>query len=161
MINKVVLVGRLVRDIELRKTPNGLSVARFTLACDRVGSKNADGSNNADFITCVAWRQSADYLSSYASKGRIVGVEGHITTGSYDGADGRKVYTTEVTCDRVTLIGPGPTNNQTTANNFVNNGYQPAMNNPVMSNPMNQPMGDFGDLANGPSLDISSDDLPF
>ena len=149
MINKVVLVGRLVRDIELRKTPNGLSVARFTLACDRVGSKNADGSNNAD------------YLSSYASKGRIVGVEGHITTGSYDGADGRKVYTTEVTCDRVTLIGPGPTNNQTTANNFVNNGYQPAMNNPVMSNPMNQPMGDFGDLANGPSLDISSDDLPF
>lgn len=162
MINKVVLVGRLVRDIELRKTPSGLSVARFTLACDRVGSKNAEGTNNADFITCVAWRQSADYLSSYASKGRIVGVEGHITTGSYDGADGKKVYTTEVTCDRVSLIGSNPNNNtNTTANQFQNNGFNPMMNNPVMSNPMNQPMGDFGDLSNGPSLDISSDDLPF
>lgn len=162
MVNRVVLVGRITRDIDLRKTPSGLSVARFTVACNRIGSRNSDGSNNADFINCVAWRQSADYLSSYANKGSIVAVEGRITTGSYDGADGKKVYTTEVTADRVSLIG-GNTRNASVQqdNNFAPaNQYQSPSYTP-MNEPAPSGFGDFGSIGDGPTIDISSDDLPF
>lgn len=166
MINKVVLVGRITRDVDLRKTNSGLSVARFTVACNRISSRsnqNQNGNTNqsADFINCVAWRQSADYLANYASKGSIVGVEGHITTGSYDGADGKKVYTTEVTCDRVTLIGGRSDNASANVNTTMNNptsfGQATPMSNPISNDELNQ----YADMLNGPSLDISSDDLPF
>lgn len=99
-INSVVLTGRLTKDIELRKTASDLSVTRFTVAVDR--AKKEDG---ADFILCVAWRQNADFLANYASKGTMVGVTGHIKTGSYDDrTTGKKVFTTEVECDRVTIL---------------------------------------------------------
>ena len=67
MINRVVLVGRLTKDVEVRKTTTGLSVASFTVACDRRGQKNPDGSSQADFINCTAWRQSADFLGDRKS----------------------------------------------------------------------------------------------
>ena len=76
MINRVVLVGRLTKDIELRKTNSNISTCTFTLACNRrYSSSQANGQQTADFINCVAWRQSADFLAQYASKGAIVGVE--------------------------------------------------------------------------------------
>ena len=103
MINNVVLVGRLTKDIELRKTSSNISTCTFTLACNRKFSSGNNGPT-ADFINCVAWRQSADFLAQYASKGAIVGVEGRITTRNYEGQNGR-VYVTEVTCDSVQLIG--------------------------------------------------------
>ena len=80
MINSVVLVGRLTKDIELRKTQSGLSVASFTVACDRRLSQEQRNNNeqSADFINCVAWRGSADFLGKYAHKGDTVGVEGKI-----------------------------------------------------------------------------------
>ena len=169
MINKVVLVGRITRDIDLRKTNSGLSVARFTVACNRVPSRSntqQNGNNqSADFISCVAWRQSADYLASYATKGSIIGVEGHITTGSYDGADGRKVYTTEVTADRVTLIGGRNENasmNATMNNTASMNNYSVPGINPNPANAVsNEELSQYADMLNGPALDISSDDLPF
>ena len=111
MINKVVLVGRLTKDIDLRKTSSNLSTCTFTLACNRRYSSNQQNGPTADFINCVAWRQSADYLAQYASKGSIVGVEGRITTRNYEGQNG-KVYVTEVTCDNVTLIGSNRSNNK-------------------------------------------------
>lgn len=91
MINRVVLVGRLTRDVEVRKTASGLSVATFTVACDRRMARGQDGNNqqSADFISCVAWRQAADFLGSYAHKGALVGVEGRIQTRNYD-RDGQK-----------------------------------------------------------------------
>ena len=97
MINRVVLVGRLTRDVEVRKTASGLSVATFTVACDRRMARGQDGNNqqSADFISCVAWRQAADFLGSYARKGALVGVEGRIQTRNYD-RDGQKVYVTEI-----------------------------------------------------------------
>ena len=95
MINKSILVGRLTKDPELRKTPNNISVVNFTVACDRYGE-------GADFIPCVCYKQSADYLSKYGKKGDVVAVDGHITTGSYEGRNG-KVYTVEVTVDRIAL----------------------------------------------------------
>ncbi|MGM9917864.1 MAG: single-stranded DNA-binding protein, partial [Lactimicrobium massiliense] len=104
MINRVVLVGRLTKDVEVRKTTTGLSVASFTVACDRRGQKNPDGSSQADFINCTAWRQSADFLGQYARKGAMVGVEGRIQTRSYDDQQGQRRYVTEVVCDNVSLL---------------------------------------------------------
>lgn len=96
MINNVVLVGRLTKDVQTRKTTGGISKAEFTVACDRIGT-------GADFISCVAWRQPADFIGQYGKKGNLVGVRGSITTRSYD-KDGVKRYVTEVTADDVRLL---------------------------------------------------------
>jgi single-strand DNA-binding protein len=107
MINNVVLVGRLTKEIILRQTTNGINTCSFTIACDRKNSKN----NEADFINCVAWRQSADFLNKYARKGNKVGVEGRITTRNYKNNNGQKVYVTEVTCEQVQVLESKNDNN--------------------------------------------------
>ena len=152
MINKVVLVGRLTKDIDLRKTSSNLSTCTFTLACNRRYSSNQQNGPTADFINCVAWRQSADYLAQYASKGSIVGVEGRITTRNYEGQNG-KVYVTEVTCDNVTFIGSNRSNN--TVNTSNNQTFTPSSEPTYSENDFDE------EFSNTPSLDISSDDLPF
>ena len=153
MINRVVLVGRLTKDIELRKTNSNISTCTFTLACNRRYANANNGGPTADFISCVAWRQSADFLAQYASKGAIVGVEGRITTRNYDGPNG-KVYVTEVTCDNVQLIGNSNRSN-VAANPSINQTFTPSVEASYSEN-------DFeDDFSNTPSLDISSDDLPF
>ena len=101
MINRVVLVGRLTKDVELRKTVNGVSVSSFTVACDRPKKKGEE--STADFIRCMAWRQPAEFLATYAKKGDIVAVDGRIQTGSYD-QNGRTVYTTDVIADQVRIL---------------------------------------------------------
>ena len=157
MINNVVLVGRLTKDIDLRKTSSNISTCTFTLACDKKFKPTQEGAPTADFISCVAWRQSADFLASYASKGSIVAVEGSIQTRNYDGQDGRKVYVTEVLCDRVRLIGGNRNNTGVSANSQV-----PSMNQtftPSVEPSFDENMDD--NFSNTPSLDISSDDLPF
>lgn len=98
MINREVLVGRLTKDCEVKKTQSGISTCSFTVACDRRGE-------GTDFINCVAWRQSADFLGQYAKKGALVGVDGHIQTRNYDDKDGKKIYVTEVVADTVMLLG--------------------------------------------------------
>lgn len=101
-LNNVVLVGRLTKDIDLRKTQNNISVCQFTLAVNR--PKRKDQPEEADFIQCVAWSHSADFLSSYASKGAIVSVEGEIRTRNYLNPQGEKVYITEILADKVQII---------------------------------------------------------
>lgn len=101
MINKVVLVGRLTQNPELRKSPGGHSVCRFTIACDRNTNRQE---KKADFINCVAWRQAADFLSRYGCKGILVGLAGHIQTRSYTGNNGQTIYTTEVLCEELRLL---------------------------------------------------------
>lgn len=101
MINRVVLVGRLTKDAEIRKTGSGITMATFTVACDRM--KKKDEEKQADFIRCIAWRQSAEYMERYAKRGMIVGVDGRIQTGSYE-KNGATVYTTDVVCDNVRIL---------------------------------------------------------
>lgn len=149
MINSVVLVGRLTKDIDLRKTSSNISTCSFTLACDKKFKPAQEGAATADFIQCVAWRQSADFLAQYATKGAIVGVEGSIQTRSYDGQNG-KVYVTEVLCDRVRLIGGNRSGVTNTATN--NHTYTPSVE---------PSFNEEDNFSNTPSLDISSDDLPF
>lgn len=101
MLNRVELLGRLTRDVELRKTPQNKSVAKFTLAVDRKYKR--EGGQNTDFINCVAWEQSADYLAKYSHKGDVVGVDGSIQTGKYEGKSGT-IYTTDVIAEYVCIV---------------------------------------------------------
>lgn len=103
MINRVVLIGRLTRDPELRRTPQGDAVTSFTLAVNRNYTAK-DGQQQADFINCVVWRKPAENVERYCSKGSLVGVEGRIQTRSYDNAQGQKVYVVEVICDSVQFL---------------------------------------------------------
>ena len=102
MLNKVVLIGRLIKDPDLRYTTSGIAVARFILAVDR-GFKNQDGEKQADFIPITVWRTQAENCAKYLQKGRLVAVVGRIQTGSYD-KDGQRHYTTEVVADEVTFL---------------------------------------------------------
>lgn len=151
MINNLVLVGRLTKDVEVKKTQSGLSVASFTIACDRRLSQEQknNGEQSADFISCVAWRGSADFLGSYAHKGDTVGVEGRIQTRSYD-RDGQKVYVTEIIANSVSILHstqPRQAQAQTQPQQQVQN---------EVATQANDPMEDY---LNG--YEINSDELPF
>ena len=102
MINRVVLVGRMTRDPELRRTQNGSAVASFTLAMNR--PKRNDEEQQADYISCVVWNKVAENVDKYCSKGSLVGVEGRLRSRSYDNAQGQRVYVTEVVCDSVQFL---------------------------------------------------------
>lgn len=103
-MNRVVLVGRLTRDPELRTTASGVSQTRFTLAVTRKVA-NEDGEHEADFINCVAWRGLADTIYKYFKKGKEIALEGRIQTGSYEANDGTMRYTTDVIVDNITFVG--------------------------------------------------------
>lgn len=102
-MNKVILVGRLVRDPELRQTTSGASVCRFTVAVDR-RFKGQDGERKADFIDCIAWRQGAEFVSRYFSKGRRIGIVGSIQTSTWEDKQGQRQYRTEVSVDETYFV---------------------------------------------------------
>lgn len=102
-LNRVILVGRLTRDPELRHTASGLAIATFTLAVDR-RYKNQQGEKQTDFLRCKAWRQKAEFVSSYVTKGRLVAVEGSIETSEVVGQDGQKRYFTDIVCDNIETL---------------------------------------------------------
>ena len=113
-MNKAILVGRLTRDPELKSTANGTNVCSFSVAVNR-RYKNAEGNYDADFINCTAWRQTAEFVSKYFTKGRMIGVVGSIQTRNYDDKDGKKVYVTEVAADEVYFVESKGDNNTNTA----------------------------------------------
>ena len=102
-MNKVILMGRLTRDPEIRQSQNGdesMKIARYTLAVDRRGSRNSgNGQPTADFIPCVAFGRGADFAEGYLHQGTKIVVTGRIQTGSYTNKDGVKVYTTDIIVD--------------------------------------------------------------
>jgi len=105
MINRVVLVGRLTKDVDLKYTPSGVAMARLTLAVNLTFT-NQQGEKEANFINCLVWRKQAENAANYLSKGSLAGVEGRIQTGSYEGQDGKRVYTTDVVADSVQFLEP-------------------------------------------------------
>ena len=100
-MNQVGLVGRLVRDPELRFTPNGTATCSFTLAVDDPFAK---GEKKADFISIVTWKQSAEACANFLKKGRLCSVEGRISTRNYDNNEGKKVYVTEIIASNVRFL---------------------------------------------------------
>ncbi|MCL1918776.1 MAG: single-stranded DNA-binding protein [Peptococcaceae bacterium] len=105
MLNRVVLIGRLTKDPELRYTPNGVPVTSFTLAVDRT-YKNSKGERETDFIPCVVFRQLAELCSTYLAKGRMAAIDGRIQVRSFDGQDGQRRWITEVLGDNVRFLSP-------------------------------------------------------
>ena len=127
MINRVVMVGRMTRDPELRRTGSGAAVTSFTLALNR-NYNSADG-QQADYISCVVWNKVAENVAQYCSKGSLVGVECRLRSRTYDNAQGQRVYVTEVVCDSVQFL-------ETRAQRERN---QSSMNQGMMNqNPMDQ-----------------------
>src|SRR5690625_2852212 len=142
-LNRVVLLGRLTRDPELKYTASGVAVANCTIACNRP-YKNQQGENEADFINCVAWRKPAENLANYMKKGGLIGVDGRIQTRSYDGQDGKKVYVTEVVAENIQFLESR--NSQPKQQQRVD----------VYNNEVKQ-----AQQFDGEQIDVSDSDLPF
>lgn len=102
MLNRVILIGRLTKDPELRYLPNGVATGTFTLAVDRPTSK--DKEREADFIPIVTWRQLAESCANYLRKGRLCAVEGRIQVRNYENNEGRRIYVTEIVADNVRFL---------------------------------------------------------
>ena len=165
MINNVVLVGRLTRDVELRYTPSNQAVATFTLAVNRNFKNQSTGEREADFINVVIWRQQAENLANWAKKGALIGVTGRIQTRSYDNQQGQRVYVTEVVAESFQLLESrtareGQGGGYSAGNSFAGgNDYNSPYQAPAQSTPnFAREESPFG--ANNP-MDISDDDLPF
>lgn len=122
MINRVVLVGRLTRDPELRKTTTGTSVASFTLAVDN-RLKDENGNKTTSFIPCVVWKEQAENCVRFIHKGSLVGVEGRLNHRTYDNQEGKKIQVIEVVCDSVQFLEPKKADEETpsTSSNNTSN----------------------------------------
>lgn len=144
-MNNVNLIGRLTKDVDLRYTQSGLAVGRFSVAIDR--PKKDGQSNGTDFPNCVAYGKTAENLAQYMHKGGLVGVTGHIQTGSYETKDGRKVYTTDVSVTNVQFLDSRSSNN---------NGYQ-QQSTPNLSNNGNFSQNNAQNVQNS----FDENDLPF
>lgn len=101
-MNRIILIGRLTRDVELRYTQSGKAVASFTIAVDRKFQKD-----ETDFINIVVWNKAAENCANYIGKGRLVAVDGRLQIRSYDAQDGTKKYVTEVVADDVQFLDKG------------------------------------------------------
>ena len=153
-MNKVCLIGRITRDPELRYTSSNIPSVRFTLAVNRT-FQNQNGEREADFINILVWRNQAENVKKYVSKGSLVAVEGRIQTGSYE-KDGQKVYTTEVVADNVQFLESKSQSqnrvSEVTPSDFVDNGA----NENQTTDTSEEVFADFGD-----SIEISDDDIAF
>ncbi|PAE43679.1 single-stranded DNA-binding protein [Bacillus sp. 7884-1] len=176
MMNRVVLVGRLTKDPDLRYTPNGVPVATFTLAVNRPFSSQA-GEREADFINCVVWRKPAENVANFLKKGSLAGVDGRIQTRNYEGQDGKRVYVTEVQAESVQFLEPKNASSGGARSDNDHFGAPPRepQGNPYgggnqnqrqyQNNNNNNNKGftkvDDDPFAGNGQIDISDDDLPF
>ena len=151
MLNKVILMGRLTADPELRQTQSGVNSCRFTVAVDR-NFVPQGGERQADFITCIAWRQTAEFVSRFFRKGSMIAVQGSIQTRNYEDRQGNKRTAVEIVADNVSFCGSKSESGTTTGGNTTRYD-EPAR-------PQNTPafasggMGDFSDIQD-------DDELPF
>jgi single-strand DNA-binding protein len=161
MLNRVVLVGRLTKDPELKYTPNGVAVANFTLAVNRPFS-NQQGEKEADFINCVVWRKPAENVANYLKKGSLCGVDGRLQTRSYENNQGQRVFVTEVMAESVQFLEPKKDQGGETGgfrHNASNGGQQ--SNGGSTRGPQRGTFNDDPFANDGTPIDISDDDLPF
>lgn len=148
-INKSILAGRLTNEVDLRYTPSGSAVVRFTIAVNR-SFKREDGTRETDFVNCTMWGKRAEALANHFKKGDGIGITGRIQTGSYEGQDGKRVYTTEVVADDFSF-------GQKAGGASVQRGQQPSQpqNNQSYTRVEQDP------FSSGGPIEVSEDDLPF
>ena len=165
MLNHIVIMGRLTRDPELRRTGSGIAVASFTVAVDRDFSGRDGGEKETDFIDCVAWRQTGEFVSKYFTKGSMIVVSGRLQIRSWNDKDGNKRRTAEVVADNV-YFGESKRGNESNAyggnayggNSFGSNAYSSAPAAPSFGGypaPAGNPASDFA------MLDDDDAQLPF
>ena len=167
MINRVILVGRLTKDPDLRYTPNGVPVATFTLAVNRTFS-NQQGERETDFINCVVWRRQAENAANYLKKGNLAGVDGRIQTRNYEGQDGKRVYVTEVLAESVQFLEPkGASSGDRSGSQYGGQDTNPFGQGNSNQNQNQRKDSNYTKIdddpfsSNGQTIDISDDDLPF
>lgn len=172
MINRVVLVGRLTKDPELRYTANGIAVATFTLAVNRPFS-NQQGNREADFINTVVWRKQAENVANFLKKGSLAGVDGRIQTRSFDNNEGRRIFMTEVVGESVQFLEPRGSSQGggQQSGNAPSSNQQSDYGSPAGSQSGSSQGGGFGQgssssnddpfAGEGKPIDIDDDDLPF
>jgi len=163
MLNRVILIGRLTKDPELRYTPAGVAVTQFTIAVDRPFSGN-NGEREADFIPVVTWRQLAETCANYLRKGRLTAVEGRIQVRNYENNEGKRVYVTEVIADNVRFLESNREQRDESHSSSSEGGYSAGGGGYNSNRPAQQPsrsnnVDPFKD--DGRPIDISEDDLPF
>ena len=151
-MNKVVLIGRLTRDPELRYTSSNIPSATFSLAVNRP-FQNQNGVREADFINIVMWRKQAETAKKYLTKGSLISIEGRIQTRNYDGADGKKVYVTEVVADNFEFL---ETKGKKTSTPMSDVSNDIEYSNAPSTNVSDEPYIDFGD-----TIELSDDDIAF
>lgn len=149
MLNRVVLVGRLTKDPELRYTSGGKAVATFTLAINRTYT-NQQGEREADFIQCVVWKRLAENVANYLKKGSLAGIDGRLQTRNYENQQGQRVYVTEIICESVQFLDSKNSNNN--ANQSQQDQQYQQKKNENFRDPFQN---------EGQPIDISDDDLPF
>ncbi|EPC4718742.1 single-stranded DNA-binding protein [Listeria monocytogenes] len=160
MMNRVVLVGRLTKDPELRYTPAGVAVATFTLAVNRTFT-NQNGEREADFIQCVVWRKPAENAANFLKKGSMAGVDGRIQTRNYEDNDGKRVFVTEVVAESVQFLEPKNNNVEGARSNNYQNKANYSNNNKNGSYRASSSQNSDSFANEGKPIDISDDDLPF
>ena len=157
MINRVVMVGRMTRDPELRRTGSGNAVTSFTLALNR-NYNSADG-QQADYIPCVVWNKVAENVERYCSKGSLVGVEGRLRSRSYDNAQGQRVFVVEVVCDSVQFLETKSQRERMQAQSSQPQMQQPQLNNQFQDMQTVELEKQFDNTDN--TFDIMEDDIQF
>ncbi|HAA5766643.1 TPA_asm: single-stranded DNA-binding protein [Listeria monocytogenes] len=159
MMNRVVLVGRLTKDPDLRYTPAGVAVATFTLAVNRTFT-NQNGEREADFINCVVWRKPAENVANFLKKGSMAGVDGRIQTRNYEDNDGKRVFVTEVVAESVQFLEPRNHEEGATSNNYQSEANY-SNNNKTSSYRADTSQKSDSFANEGKPIDINEDDLPF
>ena len=159
-MNKVVLIGRLSRDPELRHTTNGTAVCQINVAISRPVSQGREP--ETDFINVTVWNKQAENVARYLAKGRQVAVEGRIQTRSYDNNEGKRTYVTEVIASNVEFLGSANDNNRQTNQQFEDNPFDniegPIDSIPETTNVDDDPFAAFGEKVD---VEISDSELPF
>ncbi len=165
-MNKVILMGRLTADPELRQTTSGIASCRFTVAVNRRFADKNTGERQADFISCTAWRQTAEFVSRYFRKGSMICVEGTLRTGSYADRNHPDVthYTPDVFVDNVEFTGSKAESQGSSSYSAPQNNYNyqtPAQQAPATAQPANNNENlSFGDLGDFEEI-IGDGDVPF
>lgn len=150
-MNKVILMGRLTRDPEMRQTPSGVMMCSFSIAVNRRFAK--EGQQSADFINCTAWRQQAEFICKYFQKGSMIAIVGQLQSRSWENQEGKRQYSTEVMVDEVYFTGSrSETHTQGAPNDFGGAAPQPKQDNAFG--------GDIDNIG-FQTIDGSEDDLPF
>ncbi len=164
MLNRVILMGRITQDLELKTTQSGVSVLSFTVAVDRSFVRQGE-ERQTDFIDCVAWRQTAEFINRYFGKGRMIAIEGSLQKRSYDDRSGNKRWVTEVVVDNASFTGEPKQQSggdyQPSYQSRNENSYQrnDSPKKPAFEEPDQKPIS-IGDMSDFEDI-LSSDGVPF